>query len=92
MSTKNSHNRLKHEVKKSISQLEQSKKESSSILAQTIYLGTLGVIFILPIILGAYIGVWLDNKLHGFSIAWTLNLIIVGIIIGAINVYLFIKD
>ena len=92
MGTKNSHNKLKKEVEKSISQLEQSKKESSSILAQTVFLGTLGIIFILPIILGAYLGVWLDNKLHGYSIAWTINLIIVGIIVGAINVYLFIKD
>lgn len=92
MTTKNSHNKLKQEVEKSIKQLEKAKKESSSILAQTLFLGTLGVIFILPVILGAYLGVWLDNKLHGFSIAWTINLIIVGIIVGAVNVYLFIKD
>jgi ATP synthase protein I len=62
------------------------------LLAQTIYLGTLGFVFILPIIAGAYLGIWLDNKLKGFSIVWTINLILVGVIVGAVNVYLLIKD
>nr|WP_237578852.1 AtpZ/AtpI family protein [Legionella pneumophila] len=46
----------------------------------------------LPIIAGAYLGVWLDEKIKGYSISWTINLILLGVIIGAINVYLLIKD
>lgn len=62
------------------------------LLVQTIYLGTLGFVFIWPIILGTYLGVWLDGKLKEFSVAWMLNLIILGVIVGAVNVYLMIKE
>jgi len=83
---------LKESLQSSISKLEQAKKDKKTILSQTIYLGTIGVMFILPIIFGAYLGVWLDNKLKGFSFSWTISLIFIGILIGAINVYLFIKE
>ena len=79
---------LEKQVKLTVSKMDKAKKEKSTLLAQTIYLGTLGFVFILPIILGAYLGVWLDGKLKGFSVAWTLNLIILGVIVGAVNVYL----
>ncbi|WP_392537219.1 AtpZ/AtpI family protein [Legionella sp. 227] len=92
MTSKNSQNKLRNNVEKSVVKIEKSKKESPTILAQTIFLGTLGILFILPIIIGAYLGVWLDNKLHGYSIAWTINLILVGVFVGAVNVYLFIRD
>lgn len=59
---------------------------------QTVYAGTLGVIFIAPLIFGAYLGRWLDNKLPGYSISWTINLILLGVIIGATNVFLFVRD
>lgn len=87
-----SKNELKKSIQKDIDKLEKAKKERTTALAQTIYLGTVGIIFILPVIIGAYLGVWLDNKLKGFSISWTISLIIVGVFIGAMNVYLFIKE
>jgi len=83
---------LEKQVTLNISKMNKAKKEKSTLLAQTIYLGTLGFVFILPIILGAYLGVWLDGRLKGFSVAWTLNLIILGVIVGAVNVYLMIKE
>jgi ATP synthase protein I len=83
---------LEKQVKLNVSKIDKAKKEKSTLLAQTIYLGTLGFVFILPIILGAYLGVWLDGKLKGFSVAWTLNLIILGVMVGAVNVYLMIKE
>ena len=84
--------KLKRILQSDISRLEKSEKEKKTIMSQTIYLGTLGVIFILPVIIGAYAGVWLDNKLTGFSFSWTISLIFLGVIIGAVNVYLFIKE
>ncbi|CEG57757.1 AtpZ/AtpI family protein [Legionella fallonii] len=88
----NSQKDLEKQVKLNVRKMDKAKKEKSTLLAQTIYLGTLGFVFILPIILGAYLGVWLDGKLKGYSIAWTLNLIILGVIVGAVNVYLMIKE
>ena len=92
MKSKNTQNELKKKLRLNIEKIEKSKKEYKTVLAQTVYLGTLGFIFILPVIIGAYLGLWLDEKLKGFSISWTISLIIVGIFVGAINVYLFIKE
>lgn len=92
MNSKSKGSKLKKSVEQSIDKMEKANKERSTILAQTVYLGSIGFIFILPVIIGAYLGVWLDNKITGFSISWTINLIILGVIIGAINVYLFIKE
>lgn len=92
MKPENTDNKLKKSVKLSINKMEKANKERTTLLAQTAYLGAIGFIFILPVIVGAYLGVWLDNKLTGFSFSWTISLIIVGIFIGAINVYLFIKE
>lgn len=93
MSSNKSEDELKKNVESSVKKMEKAKKNRQTILAQTVYLGTLGVIFILPVIMGAYLGVWLDNKMKDvFSISWTVSLIIVGVFVGAINVYYFIKE
>jgi len=84
--------KFKNSIKKAVNEIEEAEKNKKNILAQTAYLGTIGFIFILPVIIGAYLGVWLDNKLTGFSISWTMSLIIVGVFIGAVNVYLFIRE
>ncbi|MGD9153025.1 MAG: AtpZ/AtpI family protein [Gammaproteobacteria bacterium] len=90
--TQNNHRQLKNKIQSDINKIKQAKKEKLTLLAQTVYLGTLGFIFILPVIIGAYLGVWLDNKLERyFSISWTISLIFLGVIIGAANVYFFIK-
>lgn len=85
------HQKLRKKILSSAKKFDKAKKERPTILAQMAYLGTIGVIFILPVIIGAYLGVWLDNKLKGFSVSWTVSLIFLGVIIGAVNVYLFIR-
>lgn len=92
MDYKESQKDLEKKVNLDVNKINKAKKAKSTLLAQTVYLGTLGFVFISPIIASAYLGVWLDTKLKGFSIAWTLNLIILGVIVGAINVYLLIKE
>ncbi|MGD9108376.1 MAG: AtpZ/AtpI family protein [Gammaproteobacteria bacterium] len=88
----NNHQQLKNKIQLDIKKIKKAKKEKLTLLAQTVYLGTLGFIFILPVIIGGYLGVWLDNKLEKyFSISWTISLICLGIIIGAANVYFFMK-
>ena len=53
---------------------------------------TLGLLFVVPVILGAYLGRWLDGLVEGYSLRWTLSLIMLGVGVGAMNVYLFIKE
>ena len=72
--------------------MQQADKDRPTLLAQTAYLGTLGLLFVVPVILGAYLGRWLDGLVEGYSLRWTLSLIILGVGVGAMNVYLFIKE
>ena len=51
-----------------------------------------GLLFVLPVIAGAYFGRWLDNHAAGYSIRWTMAMLFAGIIIGAVNAYLFIRE
>ena len=52
-------------------------------MAQTVYLGTLGLVFVLPVVAGAYLGRWLDQQLAGYSVRWTLSLLLLGVAVGA---------
>ena len=44
--------KLKSEVQKDVDRLEKAKKEKRTLLAQTVYLGTLGLMLALPIVGG----------------------------------------
>lgn len=85
------HQQLKQQVEQQAQRMKQAEEEQHTLLAQTTYLGTLGLVLVLPIIVGAYLGDWLDSRLPGFSVNWTTSLIIVGVCIGAINAWLLIR-
>ena len=83
---------LKDQVEKEVARMREAERARPTLLAQTAFLGTLGVLMVLPIIAGAYIGQWLDSLSPGYQLRWTLSLIILGVILGAVNVYLFVKE
>lgn len=89
---KNTYRRLKQEVEKDAERLRRAERERPSLLAQTAYLGTLGLVFVLPVIVGAYLGRWLDSLVEGYSIRWTVSLILLGVVVGVVNVYLLTKE
>ena len=72
--------------------MQKAERERPTILAQTVYLGSLGIMFILPVVGGAYLGHWLDGKMAGYSMRWTLSLLCLGIVVGAFNVYWLIRS
>jgi ATP synthase protein I len=86
------HDELKQHVSKQIGRMQQADRDRPTLLAQTAYLGTLGLLFVVPVILGAYLGRWLDGFVEGYSLRWTLSLIMLGVGIGVVNAYLFIKE
>jgi ATP synthase protein I len=61
-------------------------------LAQTTYIGTLGLLLVLPVIAGAYLGRWLDSLMAGYSLRWTLSMIFLGLVVGGVNVYLYVRE
>lgn len=88
----NNDDKLKQQVTKQLGRMQQAEKERRTLLAQTAYLGTLGLLLVVPVIVGAYLGRWLDGLVEGYSLRWTLSLIILGVGVGAVNVYLFIRE
>ncbi len=84
--------RLEESVKKQVRRMKQAEKERRNLIGQSVYLGTLGVIFVLPVVAGAYLGQWLDSLSVGYEVHWTVSLIVLGVIVGGINVYLFIRE
>lgn len=87
-----SENQLKAEVTKQIRRMKQAEEDRPTLLRQTVYLGTLGLLFVVPVIVGAYVGQWLDGLVPGYSIRWTLSLIVLGVGIGAMGVYLNVRE
>ena len=84
--------RLKEEVAKQIRRMQQAEHDRSTLLRQTVHLGTLGLLFVVPIVVGAYVGRWLDGLSAAYSIRWTLSLIVLGVVIGGLNVYWNLKE
>jgi len=84
--------RLCDAVQRRSERLRQAERERHQWLSQTVFIGTLGLVFVLPVVGGAYFGAWLDGQLSGYSQSWTLSLILLGVLVGAVNVYLLIRE
>ena len=92
MNSVNSHHDLRKQVERQARRMKKAERERPTLVGQTVYIGTLGLLLILPVVGGAYLGHWLDSLIAGYSIRWTVSLILLGVFIGALNVYLFIKE
>ncbi|SEG07291.1 AtpZ/AtpI family protein [Marinobacterium lutimaris] len=85
-------NRLRKRVEQQAKRMQQAEKDRPNLLAQTVYMGRLGLLFVLPVIGGAYLGRWIDSIQSGYEMRWTLSLIFIGVFIGAVNLYLAIRE
>lgn len=83
---------LRRSVEKQVKRMRRAEKERSTLLAQSVFMGTLTLLFVLPVIFGAYLGNWLDGLAQGYSMHWTMGLIFIGLAIGVVNVYLYIRE
>lgn len=84
--------RLREEVERDARRLDEAGRRRRGVLAQARFLGTLGLVMVLPMVAGAYLGRWLDERLPGYSQSWTLSLLLLGVLVGAVNVYLMLRD
>jgi ATP synthase protein I len=85
-------NDLRKQVERQARRMKKAERERPTLIGQTIYVGTLGLLFVLPVIGGAYLGKWLDTLVAGYSVRWTVSLILLGVFVGALNSYLFVKE
>lgn len=92
MSPENHHRQFKDEVSRQAKRIDQAKREKHSVLVYTSFLGVLGLVFVIPMVGGAYLGHWLDSFSNSYSIRWTLSMLFLGIVIGVMNVYFLVKS
>jgi ATP synthase protein I len=83
---------LRKKIESQVKRIKKADHDRPNLLSQTVYIGTLGLVMVLPIIGGVYLGRWLDSMIEGYSMSWTLSLLFTGIVIGFFNVYFLIKD
>jgi len=83
--------RLRQSIEKQAQRMAQAEKDRPTLLAQTVFLGTLALLFVLPVVGGAYLGHWIDSQLAGYSYRWTVSLLLLGLIIGGMNVCLYVQ-
>jgi len=84
--------KLEETVQKQVRRIKQAEKERRTLLGQSVYLGTLGLMFVLPVVAGAYLGQWLDSLSKDYEVHWTVSMIVLGVVLGGVNVYFFIKE
>lgn len=83
--------RLRRRIETQARRIAQAERDRPTLLAQTVFLGTLALLFVLPVIGGAYLGHWVDGRQSGYSYRWTMMGLVVGLALGAVNVYAYIR-
>jgi ATP synthase protein I len=83
---------LHEQIERQARRMQKAEHERPTLMEQTVYVGILGLLFVLPVVGGAYLGLWLDNLAAGYSSRWTISLILLGVIVGALNVYFTIRE
>jgi ATP synthase protein I len=87
----NQDERWKQTIERRARRMSRAEHDRPTLLAQTVFLGTLGLVFVLPMVAGAFLGSWLDQRAAGYSLCWTLGLILLGLVVGAYSVYHLIQ-
>ena len=85
-------NELRKRVERQARLMKKAERERPTLMGQTVYVGVLGLMFVLPVIGGAYLGDWLDGMAADYTVRWTVGFILLGVVVGAVNVYLFIRE
>jgi len=84
--------KLRQSVERQAQRMEQAERERGTLMSQTIFLGMLALLLVVPLILGAYLGNWIDSQGSGYSVRWTVSLILLGLAVGIFNVYRFLRE
>lgn len=54
--------------------------------------GLVGWAVAVPTLIGVAIGAWLDNRYPGGQVSWTLTLLFIGIGVGCLNAWYWVKQ
>lgn len=79
-------------ILREVRRITRAQREREGLIGQSLYLGTLGLVFVLPLVAATYLGLWIDQLLPGYSVRGTLSGIFIGLGIGALNIYLIVRE
>ncbi|MGB9151648.1 MAG: AtpZ/AtpI family protein [Alphaproteobacteria bacterium] len=83
---------LETETDRDVRRLEEKERNPARfVFGLMLYGGTLGLLFVVPIVCGAYLGRWIDSLMSGYSVRFTISLILLGIGVGAYNAFYFLR-
>lgn len=88
----NFRNKLIVFTRRDVRRLQDKRRQPAAWLGLLLYGGTLGLLFVVPIVAGAYLGRWLDTLAAGYSVRWTVSLIVLGIVVGGYNAVRFLQE
>jgi ATP synthase protein I len=72
--------------KQALRKLRAQQKQANSVWSGLGMMGLIGWSIVLPTLLGAILGIWLD-KHYSRPQSWTLSLLVIGLIIGCANAW-----
>ncbi|MEJ2695369.1 MAG: AtpZ/AtpI family protein [Candidatus Sulfobium sp.] len=81
--------KFSRKVEQSAEELRKARKEKSRFWHYAQMLGVGGWLFVIPVVAGAYIGRYIDEKTRGDT-SWTITFIIIGIAVGIYNIWYFL--
>lgn len=84
--------KLMEDTGRDIRRLEIRERQPAGLVGMLFYGGTLGLLLVVPVVAGAYLGRWLDSLAAGYSVRWTVSLIVLGVLLGIYNVVRFIRE
>jgi ATP synthase protein I len=71
---------------KAVRKLKARRNPSQGVWFGLGMMGLIGWSVVVPTLLGAALGIWLDNH-HQGSHSWTLMLLVIGLVIGCVNAW-----
>jgi ATP synthase protein I len=83
---------LLEDIGKDIHRMEQHERAPATWVGIAVTGGTVGLLFVVPIVAGAYLGRWLDTLAEGYSVRWTVSGILLGIATGGYNAFRFLRS
>ncbi|MBL8485453.1 MAG: AtpZ/AtpI family protein [Rhodocyclaceae bacterium] len=82
---------LQSRTERDLRRLERRERAPAGLIGMLFYGGTIGLLFVVPVVAGAYLGRWLDTQAAGYSVRWTVSGIVLGIVLGAYNAYRYVQ-
>lgn len=83
---------FRESVERDSEQQRQAEQQTPGLFGMLWYGGVLGLLLVIPMVAGAYLGRWLDSLNPDFGTRWTVSLIVLGVVVGVWNVIWYIRE